>query len=128
MTIKQKHEIEKMRADGCSLKTISENLSISLGTIKSYLSRKDATQHCEQCGKIIQEKNKKKRFCSDRCRMIWWREHREESAKTTSQVCPICEQTFITYPSKQQVYCSKQCAGKARWVHVPQCNDVSDHG
>lgn len=128
MTIKQKHEIEKMRADGCSLKTISENLSISLGTIKSYLSRKDAIQHCEQCGKIIQQKNKKKRFCSDRCRMVWWREHREESAKTASQVCPICEQTFITYPSKQQIYCSKQCAGKARWVHVSQCNDVSDHG
>ena len=128
MTIRQKHEIEKMRADGFSPKEISLKTGISVGAIKSYFHRKNSKHYCEQCGKIIEIKNKKKRFCSDICRMNWWRSHREESEKASSQVCPICRQEFITYPSKRQIYCSKQCAGKARWVHVPQCNDVSDHG
>jgi IS30 family transposase len=118
MTIKQKYQIEKMKNDGYSLKAISEELNVSLGTVKSYLARKDAIHHCEQCGKVIQPKSRKNRFCSDRCRMNWWREHRDESEKTNSQVCPVCNQTFVTYPSKHQVYCSRKCAGKARWTNV----------
>ncbi len=128
MTIKQKLQIEKMRKDGCSLKEISTELSVSLGTIKSYFSRKDNTVKCEYCDTTLQQQKKRKRFCSDRCRMNWWREHREESHKTGFQLCPICHAAFVTYPSKHQIYCSKQCAGKARWIHVPKCHDVSDHG
>ena len=45
-----------MKNDGYSLKAISEELNISLGTVKSYLARKDAIHHCEQYGKVIQPK------------------------------------------------------------------------
>ena len=117
MTIKQKHEVEKMRADGCTFNEISMETGVSIGAIKSYFHRKNNKHQCEHCGKILQQSGRKKRFCSDHCRMSWWRSHREVSNKTSSQNCPICHKDFISYPSKHQVYCSKQCAGKARWIH-----------
>lgn len=130
MTINQKLKIDQMRENGQSLQAISEELSISLGTIKSYLSRKSSVLHCSYCRQTIHQQNhrKKKRFCSDRCRMSWWREHCESSDKTIEKICPICKKKFFSYPSKSQIYCSKQCAGKARWTHVSQHHDVSDNG
>lgn len=130
MTINQKLQIEQMREKGCSIPAISNELGIPAGTIKSYLSRRDSGNRCEQCGTPLQQpkKRKKKRFCSSGCRMKWWREHREISGKTVSQICPVCKNTFITYPSKHQIFCSKSCSGKARWTNAQKHHDVSDNG
>ena len=46
MTIRQKHEIEKMRADGFSPKEISLKTGISVGAIKSYFHRKNSKHYC----------------------------------------------------------------------------------
>ncbi|MCM1530617.1 MAG: hypothetical protein NC093_11580, partial [Alistipes sp.] len=89
MTIQQKLAIDKMRDNGQSMQVISEELHISLGTIKSYLSRKNSA-HCENCKLTIHQINsgKKKRFCSDRCRISWWRSHCESSGKAIEKICP----------------------------------------
>ncbi len=130
MTINQKLKIDQMRENGQSLQTISEELNLSLGTIKSYLSRKSSAVRCEYCRQTIHQTNhgKKKRFCSDRCRINWWREHCESSNKAIEKICPICKKAYFSYPSKKQIYCSKKCSGKARWADVSQHNDVSDNG
>ncbi len=116
MNIRQKAQIETMKKQGCTIRKISNELNVPVGTIKSYLSRRKSFRQCECCGKSLSITSAHiKRFCSDKCRMKWWRENKEVSLKMTKKVCPVCNQIFLSYPSKQQVYCSRQCSGKARW-------------
>lgn len=128
MNIKQKVQVEKLKSKGYSFQKISDEMNISVGSIKSYFSRKDSRQNCNCCGAELTGKVKRyRRFCSDKCRMKWWHDNKDISSTTISRVCPICNRTFISYPSKKQTYCSKQCSGKARWVNAAQHNDVSDN-
>lgn len=116
MNIRQKAQIETMKKQGCTIRKISNELNVPVGTIKSYLSRRKSFRQCECCGKSLSITSAHiKRFCSDKCRMKWWRENKEVSLKMTKKVCPVCNQIFLSYPSKQRVYCSRQCSGKARW-------------
>ena len=134
MNLKQKVQVEKLKNEGYSFKEISEKLNVSVGTVKSYFARKDLHPEdkkdvCPCCGKVLVQLpgRKTKKFCSDKCRMKWWRDNSDVSKTTISKVCPICNLTFISYPSKKQTYCSKQCSGKARWLNAAQHNDVSDN-
>ena len=128
MKPEQKNMIQDLRNSGCGYKEISEQLQISINTVKSYCKRHDLTstkkrnsgsvRFCLQCGnEIKQEQHRKtKKFCSDRCRMIWWREHssllRTQSKQTF--ICPVCHGSFSSYPSTKQKYCSRLCYARSR--------------
>ena len=126
----QKQRIIEMRNSGCGYKEISNQLQISVNTVKSYCKRHNiariekrnssAVRFCLQCGnEIKQEQHRKtKKFCSDRCRMIWWREHSSLLRTPSKQtfICPICHEAFSAYSSTKQKYCSRLCYARSREV------------
>ena len=108
MTEKQKAEIARMRSDGVSYKQISDVLSLSVNTIKSYCKRnnilktdseKSLYASCLQCGNpvIQKEKTKRRKFCSDVCRRKWWNAHPEQvNRKAASAAGRSLKPTEIT--------------------------------
>ena len=125
MTTEQIERINKLCECGYGKTAIANELNISINTIKSYFKRKEVRNNnlkikkCLYCGTdVIQREHRKmKKFCSDKCRMAWWKEHRncinKRSAKTF--VCPICKKEFRSY--YEQKYCSRSCYGKSREVY-----------
>ena len=128
MKPEQKRMIEELRNSGCGYKEISEQLQISINTVKPYCKRHELTRmgkrnsgsvrFCLQCGtEIKQEQHRKtKKFCSDRCRMIWWREHSSLLRTPSKQtfICPVCHEAFSAYSSTKQKYCSRLCYARSR--------------
>lgn len=117
MTDLQKEKIIALRTEGLSVQAISDKLMIPTGTIKSYLARRNPAPRCAYCNQVIprEQHRKNKRFCSDRCRNAWWRNNCNVSKTAVKVVCPVCGTAFTSFPSKHQTYCSKACAGRARW-------------
>ena len=128
MNPEQKNMIQDLRNSGCGYKEISEQLQISINTVKSYCKRHDLTstkkrnsgsvRFCLQCGnEIKQEQHRKtKKFCCDRCRMIWWREHSSLLRTPSKQtfICLVCHEAFSAYSSTKQKYCSRLCYARSR--------------
>ena len=90
MTNEEKRKIDTLRNEGCGCTAIAAALGLSLNSVKSYCRRtkpqapKPVTIEikegcCEYCGAELVhiEGKKKKRFCSDKCRMTWWNHHRD---------------------------------------------------
>ena len=66
---------------------------------------------CQQCGKSFYvPDNRKKKFCSDRCREL---SYYEPKIKTFKRICPICNKEFVTTKA-QQKYCGDFCARVAK--------------
>lgn len=119
MTEKEKVQIKNYRLQGLTYAEISEKLSLSVSTIKSFCSRNNITLHrCPQCGEMVlqTEHRKFKRFCSAKCRMTWWNRHPDQGKRMPhhTQVCPVCHKTFDCYHSKQRNYCSRKCYALSR--------------
>lgn len=82
----KKQEIEtikQMRLNGATPTEIARNLNLSVNTIKSHIRRHpeiSATGKCLFCGvPVVQpEGRKRKKFCSDRCRISYWNHRRKE--------------------------------------------------
>ena len=128
MTDNQKAQIIKLRVAGNGYGKIAQMLGISLNTVKSFCRRNDIsgntatepsialtgeTTCCENCGREIQQiaKQKKKRFCCDKCRNEWWNSHLDEVSKKAvySFTCKHCGQSFTAYGNNHRKYCSRAC-------------------
>ena len=141
MTQKEKDQITKLRKKGLGYAKIAVTVGISKNTVKSFCQRNslgaagsfgddctaDASDSdvmekgvCEQCGVSIIHKphRKKKRFCSDKCRMKWWNTH-PASVKRDAYYrfnCLNCGAEFESYGNKSRKYCSRACFGSSRRV------------
>lgn len=92
MTENQKNKIFKMRLEGSGYREIASALFLSLNTVKSYCRRNglggygkvvklnhevdvELGKVCKRCGKrLVHTKGKRKKiFCSDYCRKMYWR-------------------------------------------------------
>lgn len=119
MTDKQKSEIDRMHKDGIGYKKIAIALALSENTVKSYCRRlnnipvKEHGERCLTCGKpLVQMPGfKKKKFCSDKCRMEWWNAHLDivQRKAVYSFVCPNCGKEFTVYGNANRKYCSHEC-------------------
>lgn len=119
MTDKQKIEIERMRRAGMGYKKIAVTLELSENTVKSYCRRlndtpaKDNGEKCLTCGKpLIQIPGyKKKKFCSDSCRMKWWNAHLDivQRKAIYTFICPNCGKEFTVYGNANRKYCCHEC-------------------
>lgn len=127
MTQEQKEKIRRYRRAGWGYSRIAENLCLSVNTVKSYCRRSDisggsaepatkitaGTTLCENCGKKIHQiaKQKKKRFCCDKCRNVWWNKHPDAVKRKAVYrfVCPHCRKEFKIYGDKRRKYCSHDC-------------------
>jgi endogenous inhibitor of DNA gyrase (YacG/DUF329 family) len=135
MTRKQITQVDEMRLYGKSISTIANVLGVSENTIKSYCRRKKTIvnpitptniapdiKSCPQCGCFIKHTPgvKRKRFCSDKCRMTWWNAHPDFVNRKAfyHYKCEHCSKSFKIYGNAHRKYCSRACADEARRVVV----------
>ena len=122
MTNHQKTELDRMRRQGATPATIAEKLDLPLATIRSYIYRhplQETESVCPNCGKAIASgrgARKKRRFCSDSCRMAWWNSHPTEINRQAYYplTCQHCGKDFMSYGNKNRKYCSRECYAQAR--------------
>ena len=132
MTNAQKDRIATMRGNGESYADIAAELGLSENTVKSYGRRNKLSNNAEQkncdgtgkiacahCGKTIGISSQKtKRFCSDRCRMAWWKAHPEllNHKVIYHFSCVCCGAPFVSHSSSHRKYCSRACYAKAKTI------------
>jgi endogenous inhibitor of DNA gyrase (YacG/DUF329 family) len=132
MTSLQKERIALLRGKGESYAKIAATLNISENTVKSFCRRNNlgaskltelslqTKEVCKFCGKPLMHtpKAKRKRFCSDKCRMAWWNAHPEAvNHKAVYHFkCMVCGASFESYGNAHRKYCSRACYGAARRV------------
>lgn len=130
MTNEQKQAICSMRESGVPVTSIAEQLGLSINTIKSFCKRNHVlsghirntnTHFCLQCQtKIPQNQHRKeKKFCSDKCRQLWWTENSALIPRSSQveRICPICKKSFLSYKSKYRIYCSRACYGASKEIY-----------
>ena len=114
--------IVKLQMLGYGYKKISAETGMSINSVKSFCRRhsiaiKESLQAnsetCLFCGKPIKsiDHHRKRKYCSDACRMAWWNAHHSEplNRKMVAKKCVNCGKEFFSYPSKQKKYCSRSC-------------------
>ena len=127
MTDFQKERITSMRSNGVGYGQIASTLGISINSVKSYCQRNqlggqrspdisaacDDKKYCIQCSKeFVPNKVKKaQRFCSDVCRMVWWKGHPEQLQRKTFYqfTCNTCQKSFVSYGNNKRKFCSHAC-------------------
>ena len=136
MTSYQKEQIHRMRSKAGYSK-IAACLGISENTIKSYCRRnnlsgmvivskldkqsseKEGQAYCLNCGKPIEQCPgvKPRKFCSDKCRMVWWNSHKDMVVKKAIYhlECAYCKKPFESYGNKNRKYCGHACYIKDRF-------------
>jgi endogenous inhibitor of DNA gyrase (YacG/DUF329 family) len=127
----QKEQIVILRANGESYSKIADALGISVNTVKSFCRRNNLggvaskpidDTFCRQCGAPLKQiaGKKQKRFCSDKCRMLWWNRHPEKMNRKAIRefTCQTCGQVFEAYGKRERKYCSRTCYGKSKAVRL----------
>jgi hypothetical protein len=133
MNGKQKTEIQKMRTAGVSYAKIAATLGISENTVKSFCRRsglKSLTNaasasgsleliYCIYCGAPLRHTTgaRKRRFCSDKCRISWWNLNPDKHSSAREFVCQSCGRVFKSYGGRERKYCSRACYGKSKAAH-----------
>lgn len=124
MTKEQIANVIELRHQGFGYIRIGNAIGVSSNTIAAYCRRKGIgvgsveqaksvkikTSPCKQCGGVVVQnpRRKLKKFCSDKCRNEWWKEHREEAnRKYKTHVCDYCGREFAAYAGAK--YCSREC-------------------
>ena len=107
MTEIEKIRTIKLKANGCGYRKIAAELGLSENTVKSFLKRN--CDSCIVCGTAVIGR----KYCSDKCRMAWWRKHPHRTSGMLECQCETCGKKFFAYPSKARKYCSKACYGKS---------------
>ena len=124
MTEAEKLRIHKLSQEGLGYKKIAAALDLPVNSVKTYLRRHPVAEDaaavpdiCERCGNpIIQTPHRKrKRFCSDSCRISWWNAHPDKGGKRTLHAftCAYCGRSFQS-GAKGRRYCSRTCYAAAR--------------
>lgn len=120
MTPQEKSQIIALRRQGRKYTDISAELGLSVSTVKSFCYRHPLTSEetvCKYCGKRITVLPDRKRriFCSDTCRLSWWKEHPEASnrKKGYTHICDFCGRQFDSYHAYNR-FCSRKCYADAR--------------
>jgi len=124
MTPKEIAVIRKYRSEGMGYKRISALMGISPNTVKAYFRRhsEQTDRHCcPVCGKVVKqpERTRKKKYCSDECRKLWWKENQALLKRTQAvKICLQCGKEYSTH-KKGQKYCSRECYAASLCKEVP---------
>jgi len=141
----QEKRILELRQKGYGYKSIVTILGIKRDTVRSLckkyglqgylglgLSKESEPQireknqytHCIHCGKEINIQNRyrrgrKSKFCSDRCRRMWWYENQDKKERRETAwyhfVCFYCGKDFKAYGNKNRKFCSCKCTVDYRY-------------
>lgn len=120
MTEGQKEQVLNLRRNGYGYLKIANETGVSVNTVKSFCRRNGCHGNtCLACGKTLTQTkgHRKKRFCSDGCRMLWWNSHRDavKHGHLRIGVCSRCGTQFKYYGKTDRKYCSRECYFKARF-------------
>lgn len=133
MTPNQKEQIKELRQRGHRYVDIAAALSISENTVRSFCRRnnivtsqkaseqenKEYPDHCKQCGKTLKQgkKGHPKKFCSEECRRLWWKENKDKAAKNAyyTVICEECGTEFESYGNSARKFCGHACYIKHRY-------------
>jgi len=127
MTNGERLLIAQYRAQGMGYTAIAKMLGLPKNTVKSFCQRNGLGRGtaapdvpvpgavCRQCGEKIEQDThrKKRRFCSDACRLHWWHAHRDYGRNAMKRICPACQKEFTT--DRRQTYCSHTCYIRMRF-------------
>ena len=115
MTVDEKSRVDYLRSTGMGYKKIARITGLSESTVKSHCLRRTdspAEGKCPVCGRKLEQQphRKQKRFCSDVCRLSWWKQHPElmNTPGIRTFRCATCGATFQSY-RKTAKYCSRAC-------------------
>lgn len=116
MTYLQKRQMYKLRSEGLGYRKIAAALGIPVSTVRQNIIRleqKKPIPKCMTCGKVLVQKEhrKAKKFCSDKCRMMWWNSHPELVIRKAyyTLTCQNCGKEFESYGNKNRKFCSREC-------------------
>jgi endogenous inhibitor of DNA gyrase (YacG/DUF329 family) len=114
MTNKDKSAIISMRDKWYSYGKIADKLGLPQNTVKSVCHREaEKKKRCRNCRAPLSQKHggKPRAFCSDECRIAWWKKHPEEINRKAyySLTCAYCGKSFESYGHKERKYCSHAC-------------------
>lgn len=125
MTEYEKYEIARLRREGMSANKIAQTLNLPMNRVRSHIRRHpvdSAAKKCLQCRKPLTQvpHRKERKFCSDKCRMLWWNSHPELVKRKAyyDKVCPWCHTAYQSYGKKNRIYCSRKCYADARRKEV----------
>lgn len=121
-----KQLVKKMRIHGASTAVIAKHLVLNPNSVKTLCRRQgwapDACFEqvsdprgvwCRQCGeKIMVGMGMKRRwFCCQECRRVWWKNHPEESRRKAFYhfTCCCCGRGFVAYGNVKRKYCTHAC-------------------
>lgn len=114
----QNIKIRELQMQGHGYKKIAKILGISENTVKSYCRRHPVENSCLQCLRALSHTpgKKRKKFCSDKCRLAWWNTHKEFVKKKTfyTLTCQHCGQLFESYGNSKRKFCSRACFNDSR--------------
>lgn len=126
MNTNQQNKIRELRMLGETYSAIAANVDLSENTVKSFCRRNNIAENidiCPVCSHALTHIHgkRKKRFCSDKCRMEWWRTHQDKLNKKAvyAFLCQNCGKAFNAYGNSKRKYCSRACYGASRGI----CNE-----
>lgn len=125
MTKAEMRRIHALQLQGLAYRRIAAELGLSVNTVKSYCQRhpvgtvlekraKSSPDNvCKHCGSELSMTPGKRRrlFCSDDCRMAWWKKNRRQMQRKTyhTKLCQCCGREFSVYGKPSQKFCSRHC-------------------
>lgn len=126
MTPMERSQIRQLQQEGLGYKRIAAATGVPVNTVKTFCRRNPAPNTtpannspvCRCCGNPISPLPHKraKQYCSDQCRMAWWRAHADAlNRKTFYQIkCEGCGTVFSSYGNRHRKYCSRDCCCRSR--------------
>lgn len=133
MTAIQQEQLTLLRKQRKSYTEIAQITNMTVNTIRVYCHRHGLTDEdlkglrfCEQCGTPIQYSGgKRKRFCSNFCRMRWWNSHPEKIHRKAfyTLTCQYCGKSFISYGNRKRKYCCRSCYFAGRYGKRQTANE-----
>ena len=125
MNQQQRELILKLRAQGMSYGKIAAAVGLSANTVKSFCRRNPTDslpaktvavarpERCPQCNSLLEQTSghRQKRFCSEKCRRLWWAAHPEQMNRNTFYpvICRQCGKSFLQYGTRLRKFCSRAC-------------------
>lgn len=121
VTNEQIEIVARLQQSGKGYRAIAAETGLPINSVKSWCRRhpadRTAPSFCQQCGTALNQipGKRTRRFCSDTCRMLWWKEHPENKSHRVAyrHVCRCCGMEFINNRAVAS-YCSRACFAKAR--------------
>ena len=141
MTKSQEEQIRLLREQGVGYRNIGNTVHLSRDTVRNYCRTHNLSGYreavklnikrmmmdnsvCLYCGAPIKQEHtgRRKRFCSDKCRLKWWSQNRDQMKKKSTAMyefhCQYCGKLFTAYGNKKRLYCSHKCYIRDRFWSV----------